>query len=1022
MNIIYNASAGTGKTYQITQYYQKLVIDEEINPRDILLMTFSENAGAELRDRVTQRLQEIRETGNDEQSNRAIEALHCLSSAFIGTIHAFCTRILRENALEIGLAPNFDTLIDNESTDLIQQIARQKLLEHLETDPHFRTFCSGAQPLSFGNGFGTSVTETVADLIEQAEGLDIDLKTATELLPSPQPLPSFIDFEQICTRIEELPKRTPSVEDALGQIKSALENRETIEELIEQLTSIKIRKAGKVKEIATDFMNLKEAATETLHYRKAFPAAQAFARYLESTVQAFHHAKQENNTIDFNDQLKMALQLLQTNLPSPYKYIIVDEVQDTSRIQCQIIKILWQKETRLIICGDKKQSIYTWRGADPEVMPDLEEAIQTANGKSQPLQTSYRTKPQILTVINTLFKSIYTPEVYTEDQHLHSIFKTPNEHSCVEFLASDLDPETPKKDRIDAEMQAIARRIEHVVSKDSPFQPQYRYNGETFTPTSEANAYQYSDILILLRRTKHQSALEHALQHAQIPYTLGGKGKGLFTRTEVRDVALFLSTLTNPSDLFSLIGFLRSPWIGLSDEEIALLSKTDSLSAKTLLTAIETAAHPAAKTIQKYRKLLATHLASELVRLLIEETHFDALLAAQPRGTQQLANLQKLIDWLRKTERGARTTPGMVARKLAEKIKNPPPVPEAALPDPSQNVVTIMTVHGSKGLSSRVVFIPDVSGGQNADRSFCRVFAPHNATPSLCLKITQPNKTSVQSPNFKIANEYAKKMRDHEAKNLLYVAATRARDLLIFSATVGTRAQGWLSNLQPFINDSTLTSIPYAALKLPPKNIPTPSIPTAAQLVRAIELLPPPLPHPTLQRLPATRAGKANEPSFFESQAPSDMTSNLGSLGHAVLEQLALNNWNGQVSSWLEKLCPTFFIKKTETAVLLHRIERARTWMQKETLHSTLFPELPFVLHHENQLIDGTIDLLCLAKNKITLFDYKFTNQSDEALKKSYRGQMEIYAQAAQQLYPNIKTIEKILVILSKTALRTLSL
>lgn len=1022
MNTIYNASAGTGKTYQITQYYEKLVIEKGVDPRDILLMTFSDNAGTELRQRVTQRLQEIREIGSDEEIEVAIHALHALSSSFIGTIHAFCARLLREHALEIGLAPNFSTLIEDDYADLIQQIARRNLLDHLENDADFRVFCSGAQPFSFGSGFGTSIIETVAELIAQAGSLGIDLESAVELLPLPDSLPSRIDFEHIYLRLQEHPNKTPKVSVALKQVEDALANTSTIEELIKCLAPVKMRKAGKIKELVAEFMDLKIAAEEALRYRKAFPAAKAFARYLQTTAQAFHQAKRVNNTVDFNDQLQMALHLLQTRPPPPFKYIIVDEVQDTSRIQYKIIQALWKKEAQLIICGDKKQSIYTWRGADPDVMPDLEKAILAVRGTSEPLQTSYRTKSQILDLINPLFKSVYTPEIYTETQHLQSNFQTPEEKPCVEFLDSDLDPDLPKRDRINAEMAAVANRIQQLVNGATTFQPAYRYDGETFTKVSDKNAYRYSDVLILLRRTTHQSVLEQALRHAQIPYTLGGKGRGFFGRTEVRDVALFLSTITNPNDLFSLIGFLRSPWVGISDEEIAQWSKAEDFNAKNLLCFIEKAEHPVAKLIHKYRGLLATHLVSELVRLLIEESYFDALLAAQPRGAQCLANLQKMLDWLRKTERGSRITPAQVARRLADKIKNPPPVPEAALPDPSQNVVTIMTVHGSKGLSRRVVFIPDISSSVNANRSFAHLFSPHNGIPSLALKITQPDKSSAQSPNLTAAQKYAKKMREHEFKNLLYVATTRARDLLIFSATSGAKPKGWLAYIQPFIEQSAIISRPYSDLEFKKPASSTRFIPTSLYLEKALEGLPKTFSSPALQRLPATRVAQSEESFMFHTKQDSDMTPRLGSLGHAVLEQLAYNNWVGDVSKWLEKLRSDFSIAKSDARVLIERIERAQQWMQNETANATFYPERPFVLHHENQLIDGTIDLLSLKKEQINIYDYKFTHQPDDVLRQMYQKQMQIYAQAAQHFYPNTPLGKTLLVVITKKDLRTISL
>jgi len=174
MNLVYNASAGTGKTYQITQLYEKLVLEDGIDPRNILLMTFTRNAAAELRMRVAHRLLKARrlaESENDDAlADRAITAMSHLPSAPIGTIDAFCTRLLREHALEVGLSPGFSVLEEDDRKELLDQICRDELLVRLGSDPDFKAFCSGAHIIGNGKGFGTSITETVPKLIGHASG------------------------------------------------------------------------------------------------------------------------------------------------------------------------------------------------------------------------------------------------------------------------------------------------------------------------------------------------------------------------------------------------------------------------------------------------------------------------------------------------------------------------------------------------------------------------------------------------------------------------------------------------------------------------------------------------------------------------------------------------------------------------------------------------------------------------------------------------------------------------------------
>ena len=413
--------------------------------------------------------------------------------------------------------------------------------------------------------------------------------------------------------------------------------------------------------------------------------------------------------------------------------------------------------------------------------------------------------------------------------------------------------------------------------------------------------------------------------------------------------------------------------------------------------------------IERHRAALGTKLASELVRSLIDETGYDALLAGLPRGPQRLANLRKVLDWLRETERGARTTTAEVARKLAERVANPPQVPEAALLDPAQNAVTIMTAHGSKGLTKRVVVVPDTSFSDSSDKGFARVFFDEAKTPRLGIRVTAPDKTKVESPGFKQANQRAREIGGHERKNLLYVAMTRARDLVITSATIGHRPAGWYKDLEPMLGKE-IPELLHSTLSAASAPAPeaTRNIPSIGDFSAALATLPAPPKQPTFSRAPATRLAKEQdelEPRIDAEPRPFQSMENaaaLGSLGHAVLEHLALNDWQGSVEEWLEALRDEFGASKAQALKLADRVERTRELMIGLTADmKALRPEFPFVLRDGDKLVDGTIDLLCETDEGFAIFDYKFTESSDDVLREDYRSQMEIYRTAAERAYPS---------------------
>lgn len=1024
MNIVYNASAGTGKTYQVTQRYQNLVLEQGIDPRRILLMTFTENAAAELRTNVVHRLLKIRRE-DGETADRAAEALRHLPAAPIGTIHGFCTRLLREHALEAGLPPAFTTLEEDERTELLRRICRDELIAQLAHDPDFRTFCAGTY-ISTSND--TGLIDLVPTLLDQAGSLGVDLTRAESLLDAPLPPITIDAFADLRDQLAALAKRSPKVEEAMKTLSALLAQTQDPQELADRFDA-SFRghfSFGEAKAIYSEFKALKEQMRTRAAYRAHYPAARAFARYVQTVAQRYAHQKHAMSAVDFNDQLLLAETLLESRQArTDFEYVIVDEVQDTSRIQYRIIRSLWGPTTRLIICGDRKQSIYAWRGADPHVMPDLEHEIRQRPHEVLNLQISRRSKAPLLEVFNRLFSAVYGAEAYGPTDRLEPNPEHPaprDEPPCVEFLVPDPDlASASKQDRVNAEMTALAQRIQLLVQGGASWRPATRYDGDTFAPVSERNAYRYGDILVLLRSTTHQPALEHALRHAGIRYTLGGKGRGLFARQETRDVSLFLSVITNPDDHLALVGFLRSPWIGLSDEAIAELAWDGTRFSNTTLT---TAVHPALERIAHYRTLVGTHSASELVRLIIAETGYDAILAGLPRGPQRLANLRKILDWLRDAERGARTPTAAVARHLANLVAAPPKVPEAALLDPAQDAVTIMTVHASKGLTKRVVFLPDTGRRDRNPGCPALLRLDESGHPHLEIKTALPDRSAVTSPGHATAMAHEKAVRTHESLNLFYVAMTRARDLVVVSAAASKQCAGWQAALEPLLGNG-IAAIDHATLAAasPPPAPLSVRRPTEHELASAIAALPPPLPEPRLRRLAATQLAREEEERSVpvDPAAPHGLrnAAALGSLGHAVLEQLAHHAWHDATAHWLDALAPDFRIAPKQAAQLQDRIDRTRLTMAKQTARAEILrPEFPFVLQRDELLIDGSIDLLCRLDDEVHLFDYKFTEADDPHVLAAYREQLAIYRAAAARAFPDAPPPRATLVIIGAATTR----
>ena len=982
MNLVFNASAGTGKTWQVTELYAALVLGRDhehlppnrrpVSPEKILLMTFTDNAAAELRSKVAGKL-----IAAEEANDLARQVLRKLPAANISTIHAFCAGLLREHALELGLSPAFQTLEDEARDALLDEVLKAKIFQALETATDFRDFCAGVSVLGDSD---YNLINTIRSLLEKAASRGLNLVDAEAMLPPPERTVCKQNFERIRDELSafDLPATAAAALDALNCFLADFPN-------IGKLDAVgKFGQAKKVKHLSDELAELKERFLTEALYGQNVEKFRAFARCLSACAAGFTEAKRARDAVDFGDQLLLARDLLRSGkFKTLFDWIIVDEVQDTSRVQSDVIEALWGKENHLVICGDRKQSIYAWRSADPQVMPDLEEAMAQRGGQKRiDLKTSYRSKDRVVDAVNGLFGGIYAQYDALEAQAVLA-----GEKPCVEFLMQDNDESTTED-----EMAAVARRIRLLVDGGAEWRPKYGHNGRAF---SEGEPFRYGDILILLKRSTHQSALEKALRDAGIPYTSGGKGNALFEQQEVRDLLLFLQVLCEPVNDLALIGFLRSPFANIPDDEIIRLGwNGETFDHAILRKQFFESGLPAADRLLRYREQTGEKLASQLVREMVRETAFDAQMSGQPGGEQKLANFKKALDWIRAAERGGQVLLPDVVRLFEKYIKTPPRggAAEALLPDPEQNAVTLMTVHGAKGLTKRVCFVPDISFGDQSDKGFA-VFS----SSTLELKLTGLSGEEIKSPGWDAARKADKAVRDLESVNVFYVAMTRARDLVVLSGAGTQKPDGWLKLSEAFLQSAG----PEVLRKLKFSEIPESEgfRPEALGLRGDLDFKPLRVVRGLERKTVTSLVQNLKSKAQSLKPSPNDRRS-FGSLGHAVLEELARNGWRGDIPALVELFSAEF--GGVEDKLLIPQLEAARNLLRKETAGAAaLFTEHPFVLKRGDMILDGTMDLLAQQSNGWKIFDYKFTNETPENALAVYSPQLEAYREAVQKLYPD---------------------
>ena len=1029
MNTFFNSSAGTGKTYRLTDKYKKLILENNIDPHEILLMTFTKNAAAELKSEVIKKISnEILEfdTIKEDKQRYLMQRVY---SAPICTMDAYCKDILQENAIDAGISPTFQLAENDEYQEILDELSHQEMLEYISKDKYFFQFCSGMLLNSSGKFSESSIPKTAKKIINEASSMGLLFDDDAELLPYPEKV-TIEDFKLLSHEYSKK-KNGESTEYIRIRINKFLESSLNLSDFLNQITKEKFNPKKNTK-IAKSFHELINKAK----YKEYYPYFNSFNNYIKSIFKSAEDYKFKRNILTFDDIKYHAIKIINNKIYQPkFKYLIIDEVQDTSVIQYQLIKSLWKKNVTIITCGDSKQSIYSWRNADSEIMNIIHDEIKSLGGNITPLQKSYRTKKTLILTINKIFRNAKFHET-TISKYLRKNVCFPNYNneeliSNTEINADEDDSDSiecllpeevlisdNKSDLISKEMTALAKRISLLVrSNDKKWTPKYRYHENKFNLTNKNNKYQFSDILILLRKQTNLSILQEALKKENIPYAFEGKGHGLFSSVAAKDLSLLLNVIYDPRDEYSLIGLLRSPWFCLSDEEITqkLINKKDRIMI-SLFPEIS-------NQIQYYKDRISLRLVSEICRECIEKFHYDNFLSSLPDGDYQLANLRKLIDWIRKKERNINHSSHDVVRKLKKYIETPPKLNEATLNDINLNAVKIMTIHSSKGLTERVVCIPELSSRPTSNKSFAFLGKSNNKL-FLNINLTMMDKSQIKTCDYADAERIKKDIQARENINLFYVAMTRARDLIILSSTqkISEEPKSWMKHIHNYLSNN-IKVIHYNQLRnieSEVKKIHSSKI-SSAQLRKKIDSQNLNFKKQYFERLTTTSLAKKINSKIYS--AENNKLKNIGILGHLILELAAQAKWNIDVEKEIINLFKQYDLNYSDVKNLKEKLINVIKIMKKETSGSkNLITEYPFLLKENDKLIDGIIDLISITDNKITIFDYKFSNKSDEILKEEYKNQLDIYLRAVNYKFMNYSDIRTYLVSISDEDSRLIKL
>ena len=1106
-NLLIAAAAGAGKTRTLTERVVKLLEDNACEVDELLIMTFTNAAAQEMRSRIQAALMKRLEHELDTDNQTRLEKqIILLSGAHISTFHSFCQTVLRRNFSRIDLDPKFRTGDTNEL-----EILKREVIEELFED----NYANGGDAFKrFTDEFGGTVhgDDKIHDMIIDLHDFSLSMPYPDAWLDSlaePYNLPEDARLDDTtwfkflkphivktlkkifddCAEANRLAEENNIAVNViraefnqLNDLRTALDDWNTLYDKIWAFTfgklpggrvaeSKQLAKAT-IKSLRDDYKDkllalrdnyfLADEARMISDVRSLHEPIKELVRVTKAFAQKFSDAKRERGIIDFADMEHLALKIFDAApevtaaYRDKFKFIMVDEYQDTNGVQEAIVQKI-SRGDNLFFVGDVKQSIYRFRLVDSDNFKDKMNSYRCIN-----LSKNFRSREKIITAINEIFKRLMnrraTEIEYDEAARLQfgasyelgdAYFDERPEFFYIKTEKGSDDDSTG----IELEMRFIASKIHELIESEKLVR-----DGDKYRPV------QFKDIVILHRSPK-TAAFEilDTLKKFGVPAYVPDE-ENYFQANEIQVVMSLLNLLDNARQDIPLAAVMLSPIGGFSAEELAQL-RIDSPDTD-FYTAVANGSDKCKDFLSKINQWRDTARqlgVAELLSSLYRETGYYDSVGKEERGEARQANLRILIDRAANFEstnvRGLSRFIEFIGKIKA--IGND--LSTATTLGENENVVRVVTIHRSKGLEYPVVFVAGVGKQFNTeDYTRAKLFrhrefgiGAHRTLKDSQLKVKTLATAAV-----------SKKIRDEslaEELRLLYVALTRAEEKLFL---VGTTSDNALEKLQAVDtpNDyDILSANKFMDWLLPIKDALAPFI--KSQGVTQSDVLkiqerklnaakekvlqaPEKLQSSTLESIPAKlsvtelkrRAQEEDAPQVADFaqqkkfiyrrpdfiQRKEISGAEFGSLMHKVMQSL---NLSGDLSAkgiaaQVEELARREIIPP-EHVKLIKPSKIAKFFAselgKRLITAQEFYRELPFsrlidaqkFFHVDEQIfIQGIIDLLFKdAAGQWVLLDYK-TDRDSEGIAERYRIQIELYAQAIEALL-KIKVAEKYLYLLN---------
>lgn len=859
--IIVEAAAGTGKTTELVTRILNVLASGRARIEQVVAVTFTEKAAGELKLRIRKELEHLRQRATDPVVvGRLADAIQHLEEAHVSTIHGFCADLLRERPIEASVDPLFEVLTEGRADRIYDEAFRTWLADHLEAPP-------------------AGVRRALRRSVWSRDGRDRDDGPIDRLAKAGRELAEWRDYttpwrrdsfdreqelEQVIARIHELATLTEgasSTRDPLfldtGAVRELSHDIQAARRLdaddldgwearivdlaqnrtFRQARVIRGRMYGRDLERDRVWRAFETTKIAVERFQQAADAdlAALLRGELAEVTRRYEDLKRRAGALDFIDLLLRARDLLVGNagvrraFQMRFTHLFVDEFQDTDPLQAEVVLLLaaddpdehdWRHITpvpgKLFIVGDPKQAIYRFRRADIETYREVCELLVSRGASRVYLHTSFRSLPAIQRVVNAAFGPVMTGDRDTlqADYVSLSAFRSESDQPAVVALPV---PEPYGRRQIAAyaieasQPDGVGAFVDWLLSASGWVVTERTLVDEL--PLSVP--VQPRHVCILFRRFLQfgqdvTRRYVEALEARGIPHVLVG-GKSFHDREEVETIRASLAAVEWPDDELSVFATLRGALFAIGDELLLeYRHKHGRFHPFQVPARVSTELQPIADALALLRTLHSrrNHLpvADTLTRLL-EATRAHVGFVLRTAGEQALANVLHVAELARRHE----VNGGISFRGFVEELRaqaDGGQAAEAPILEEGSQGVRLMTVHKAKGLEFPVVILADMTAKLRSEHADRLIDRQANAC-FLRLGRWTPVELAAQEAR-EVARDKAEGVR------IAYVAATRARDLLVVPVVGDAeREGGWTSPLNAAVYPRAEKRAPLVALGCP---------------------------------------------------------------------------------------------------------------------------------------------------------------------------------------------------------------